>query len=452
MERQKVLIMGAAGRDFHNFNCVFRDNPRCEVVAFTAAQIPNIAGREYPPELAGELYPHGIPIYPEAELATLIKKLQVQLVVFAYSDVSHEHVMHAAARVLANGADFKLLGPGATMLRSSKPVVSVCAVRTGCGKSPVARKIAALLRNHSLEVVVMRHPMPYGDLLRQTVQRFASLGDLEKSDCTIEEMEEYEPHIRNGGVVFAGVDYGRILLQAETEADVILWDGGNNDMPFIRPDLEIVVLDPHRAGHELVYFPGEVNFLRAHVLILNKLDTANAAEIATVRRNIRAWNPQAIVIDAAMPVSVEEPERVRGKRVLVVEDGPTLTHGGMSFGAGVIAATKFGARELVDPRPSAVGSIKQTFANHPHLGNVLPAVGYSELQINELEKTIARADCDLVVIATPVDLRRVIAIAQPTCRVTYAIEEIGKPTLKEVLDHFVAHRIKANKSNGLKKS
>jgi predicted GTPase len=449
LEREKILIMGAAGRDFHNFNCVFRDNPRCEVVAFTAAQIPNITGREYPPELAGKLYPHGIPIYPEAELPTLIRNLRIQLVVFSYSDVSHEHVMHAAARVLANGADFKLLGPGATMLRSSKPVVSVCAVRTGCGKSPVARKIAALLRNQSLKVAVIRHPMPYGDLLRQTAQRFASLDDLEKSDCTIEEMEEYEPHICCGDVVYAGVDYAKILRQAETEADVVLWDGGNNDMPFIRPDLEVVVVDPHRAGHELLYFPGEVNFLRARVLILNKLDTADAGAIAAVRRNIHACNPQAIVIDAAMPVSLESPESVRGKRVLVVEDGPTLTHGGMGFGAGVIAATKFGARELVDPRASAVGSIRRTFASYPHLGNVLPAMGYGEVQMNELQETIGRADCDLVIIATPVDLRRVITIRQPTCRVTYELEEIGKPTLKEVLDHFVARRTQDYEGNRL---
>ena len=430
--------MGAAGRDFHNFNVVFRNNPRYEVLAFTATQIPNIAGRKYPPDLAGTLYPQGIPIYPEAELESLIEKFQIDFVLFSYSDVPHTHVMHLASRAIAKGAGFKLLGPRATMLKSSKPVVSVCAVRTGCGKSPAARKIAGILRDQALQVAVIRHPMPYGDLSRQIVQRFATLEDLQEGDCTIEEMEEYEPHIRNGDVVFAGVDYEKILCQVENEADVILWDGGNNDLPFIEPNLEIVLLDPHRAGHELTYFPGEVNFLRAHVLILNKLDTAKSDAIATVRRNIREFNPRAIVIDAAMPLEIDEPEKVRGKRVLVVEDGPTLTHGGMSFGAGVIAATKFGAREFVDPRPFAVGSIQHTFTSHPHVGRLLPAMGYGDLQLHELEETIRNTDCDLVVIATPVDLRRIIKIAQPTCRVTYEIEEIGEPTLKQVLEDFVA--------------
>ncbi|MBI4522312.1 MAG: tetraacyldisaccharide 4'-kinase [Deltaproteobacteria bacterium] len=437
MERVKVIIIGAGGRDFHNFNTVFRGNPRYEVIAFTAAQIPNIAGRTYPHELAGPLYPDGIAIHPEKELEFLINAHGVDEVVFSYSDVSHESVMHAASLAVASGADFRLLGARSTMLRSSKPVISVCAVRTGCGKSPVARKIATVLKREGLRVGIVRHPMPYGDLSKQVAQRFATLDDLEKGDCTIEEMEEYEPHIRSGHVVYAGVDYEQILRQAEAEADVILWDGGNNDIPFFVPDLEIVVVDPHRAGHEVTYFPGEVNFLRADVLILNKLDTADADKIEVVRRNIHRHNPGAIVIDAAMPVALDEPSRVRGCRVLVVEDGPTLTHGGMNFGAGVIAARKFGARELVDPRPFAVGSIKQTFENYPHVRELLPAMGYGRQQIHELEETIRNVDCDLVVIATPVDIRRIMNIKQPACRVTYEIEEIGKPTLKEILQDFI---------------
>jgi predicted GTPase len=434
--------MGAAGRDFHNFNLAFRDDPAYEVVAFTAAQIPNIEGRRYPPELAGMFYPQGIPIHAEAQLEALITDLRVDLVVFSYSDVSHEHVMHMAARALSRGADFKLLGPRTTMLKSCKPVISVCAVRTGCGKSPAARKIAGIVRSHRLRVGIIRHPMPYGNLARQVAQRFASLEDLAKGRCTIEEMEEYEPHIRNGDFVYAGVDYEKILHLAETEADVILWDGGNNDTPFLLPDLEIVLLDPHRAGHELKYFPGEVNFRRAHVLILNKLDTADAGEIAISRDNIHRFNPQAIVVDAAMPVTVDRPEIVGGKRVLVVEDGPTLTHGGMSFGAGHIAATKFGARELVDPRRFAIGSIKQALVDHPHIDRVLPAMGYGDAQVHELERTIHQADCDLVVIATPVDLRRIIKIQQPTCRVFYELEEIGSPTLTELLQSFVEKTVK----------
>ena len=443
-DRTKLLIMGAAGRDFHNFNVVFRDDSRYEVVAFTAAQIPHIEGRCYPSELAGGLYPRGIPIYSETELELLIESHRIDQVIFSYSDVSHEQVMHAASRVIAKGADFRLLGARATMLRSSKPVVSVCAVRTGCGKSPAARKIATILRNEGLRVAVVRHPMPYGDLDKQAVQRFAALEDLTKGDCTIEEMEEYEPHIVNGDVVYAGVDYERVLRRAEAEADVILWDGGNNDLPFFVPDLEIVLLDPHRAGHERAYFPGEVNLLRADVLIVNKIDTADAEKINSVRRTIHECNPGAIVIDAGMPVSVDESRLVRGKRVLVVEDGPTLTHGGMSVGAGVLAAMKHGAKELVDPRPYAVGSIRQTFLDHPHiLGRALPAMGYGHEQMRELEETIARVDCDLVMIATPVDLRRVLHIRQPTCRVTYELEEIGRPTLREVLQDFVM-RIKKN--------
>lgn len=434
----KVLIMGAAGRDFHNFNVVFRDDPHCRVIAFTAAQIPNIEGRKYPPILAGNLYPGGIPIHPEEDLESLIEAHGIEQVVFSYSDVPHERVMHMASRAIAQGADFRLLGARATMLPSSKPVVSVCAVRTGCGKSPAARRIAAILRNEGLRVSIIRHPMPYGDLSRQVAQRFETIEDLEKGDCTIEEMEEYEPHIRNGDVVYAGVDYEKILRRAEAEADVILWDGGNNDIPFFVPDLEIVMLDPHRAGHELTYFPGEVNFLRADVFVLGKLDTADAGGIETVRRNVHEFNPEAIVVDAAMPISVDEPLKIRGKSVLVVEDGPTLTHGGMTFGAGVLAATKFGAKQLVDPRADAVGSIKETFEHYPHIQRLLPAMGYGEEQMRELQETIEKVKCDLVVIATPVDLRRVININKPSCRVTYELEEIGRPTLREVMKDFLA--------------
>jgi predicted GTPase len=435
--RIRVLIMGAAGRDFHNFNVVFRENPAYEVIAFTAAQIPNIEGRIYPPDLAGTHYPEGIPIYPEAELESLIERHRVDQVVFSYSDIAHEHVMHAASRAIARGADFRLLGARATMLRAAKPVVSVCAVRTGCGKSPAALKIAAILRREGLRVAVVRHPMPYGDLSRQSVQRFAAIDDLKVSDCTIEEMEEYEPHIRAGGVVYAGVDYAKVLVRAEAEADVILWDGGNNDIPFFAPDLEIVVLDPHRPGHELIYFPGEVNFLRAGVFILNKLDSASAADVATVQRNVHAFNPAARVIDAAMPVSLDDPSLVRGKRVLVVEDGPTLTHGGMGFGAGTLAATKFGAVELVDPRPFAVGSIREVFEKYPHVQRLLPAMGYGQRQMRELQETIEKTACDAVVIATPVDLRRIIHIRQPSCRVTYELQEIGSPTLRDVVLDFL---------------
>lgn len=433
----KLLIMGAAGRDFHNFNVVFRDDPRYRVMAFTAAQIPHIEGRWYPPALAGSRYPDGIPIHAEAELESLIDAHGIDQVVFAYSDLPHEEVMHKASRAIARGADFWLLGARATMLRAGKPVVSVCAVRTGCGKSPAARKVAAILRNAGLKVVVVRHPMPYGDLSTQAVQRFAGLEDLRRADCTIEEMEEYEPHITNGDVVYAGVDYERVLRQAEAEADVILWDGGNNDLPFFEPDLEIVLVDPHRAGHERTYFPGEVNFLRADVLVLTKLDTADPENIQTVRAHIHRYNPRAVVIDSGMPIAVEEPGLIRGKRVLVVEDGPTLTHGGMSFGAGVLAARKFGAAELVDPRPFAVGSLRHTFTEYPHIGRLLPAMGYGLQQMRELEETIQRADGDLVLIATPVDLRRVIRIQQPACRVRYEVEEIGRPTLREVLRDLI---------------
>ncbi len=428
-----VLIMGAAGRDFHNFNVVFRDNPRYRVLAFTAAQIPNIEGRCYPPSLAGDLYPEGIPIHPEEELETLIGSLGIDQVVFAYSDLSHEAVMHKASRALAKGADFRLLGPHSTMLRAGKPVVSVCAVRTGCGKSPAARKIAAILRSEGLRVAVVRHPMPYGDLAKQAVQRFAGLEDLRKADCTIEEMEEYEPHLANGFVVYAGVDYARILHRAEAEADIILWDGGNNDWPFYASDLEIVLIDPHRTGHEQTYFPGEVNLLRADVIALTKLDSAGPAQVKTLRATIRNANQRAVVIESTMPLSVQEPDRINGRAVLVVEDGPTLTHGGMGFGAGVLAARQFGAKELVDPRPYAVGSLRDTFKAHPHIGPLLPAMGYGAGQIRELEETISKVPCDLIVIATPVDLRRTITIRQPACRVTYELQERGRPTLREVL-------------------
>lgn len=437
MKRTRVLIMGAAGRDFHNFNVVFRDNPQYDVVAFTAAQIPNIEGRRYPPELAGELYPEGVPIYPEDELERLIEEYAIDQVVFSYSDVSHEHVMHAAARALARGADFRLLGARATMLRAHRPVISVCAVRTGCGKSPASRKIARLLREMGRRVVVVRHPMPYGDLSQQVVQRFETLDDLRRYNCTIEEMEEYEPHLRNGVIVYAGVDYARILRQAEAEADVLVWDGGNNDLPFFVPDLEIVLVDPHRPGHERTYFPGEVNFLRADILIISKVNTARPEDVDVVRRNIRTFNPNALVIEANLPIVVDAPEAIRHRRVLVVEDGPTLTHGEMSYGAGVLAARQYGARELVDPRPYAVGSIRETFAEYPHIGPLLPAMGYGVEQMRELEETINRTPCDVVLVATPVDLRRVLQIRHPTCRVAYELEEVGPPTLGDVLRDFL---------------
>ena len=437
MRRTRILIMGAAGRDFHNFNVVFRDDPSSEVIAFTAAQIPNIAGRCYPSVFTGALYPQGIPIRPEEELEALMQHESIDQVVFSYSDISHSDVMHKASRVIACGADFRLLGAQATMLPSQKPVVSVCAVRTGAGKSPVARKLTSLLRAEGLRVAVVRHPMPYGDLARQAVQRFASLEDIRSANCTIEEREEYEPHIQQGHLVYAGVDYQQILSRAEQEADVIVWDGGNNDLPFFQPDLEIVLIDPHRAGDERSFFPGEVNLLRADVLVLTKLDTAPPAKVEAVRANILAVNPDARVIDSAMPVKVEEPEKINGARVLVVEDGPTLTHGGMPFGAGVIAAEQYDAAELVDPRSYAVGSIGQVFTQYPHIGTLLPAMGYGTRQIHELEESIQRTDCDLVIIATPVDLRRLIQIRQPTCRVSYEFQEIGRLTLHDVLQDVI---------------
>lgn len=420
-----VVIMGAAGRDFHNFNVVFRSDARYRVVAFTAAQIPTIAGRVYPAELAGELYPTGIPIVAEEDLESVIATDSVDEVIFAYSDVSHEQVMHQASRALAAGADFRLLGPRATTLPSFKPVISICAVRTGAGKSPAARWIAALLRELGLRVAIVRHPMPYGDLAQQAVQRFATLEDLQQAHCTIEEREEYEPHIMRGDVVFAGVDYERILRRAESEADVIIWDGGNNDFSFFESILEIVLVDPHRAGHERSYFPGEVNLLRADVIIITKVDTADHAQIDAVRHTIRSANPSAQIIESTMPVTVENPSLIRGKRVLVVEDGPTVTHGGMTFGAGMLAARTYGAAALVDPRPAAVGSLLETFEANPHLERLLPAMGYGESQMRDLEETIKRVDCDLVVIATPVDLRGLISITQPMVRVRYEFEDSG---------------------------
>ncbi len=433
MKRRRILILGAAGRDFHNFNTVFRDDPSSEVVAFTAAQIPNIDDRRYPAVLAGEHYSEGIPIHAEEDLESLIGELRIDEAVFSYSDVSHETVMHLASRVLAAGADFRLVGPDATMIRSKVPVVSVCAVRTGAGKSQTTRKVCEILRGRGKRVVAIRHPMPYGDLAKQRVQRFGALEDLDLHECTIEEREEYEPHIVAGGVIYAGVDYGAILEEAEKEADVVVWDGGNNDLPFYRPDVEIVVADPHRPGHELSYHPGEANLRRAHVVVLNKVDTADLAGIEAVRRSIREVNPKAVVIDAASPIFVDDPAAIRGKRVLAVEDGPTLTHGEMKYGAGVIAAMKHGAAEIVDPRPYAVGTIAETFETYPGIGTLLPAMGYGEEQMRDLGATIARTPCDLVVVATPIDLRRVVTLAKPAVRVRYELQEIGKPDLAEVL-------------------
>ncbi len=433
---KKAIIMGAAGRDFHNFNVCFRDNADCRVVAFTATQIPDIDDRKYPAELAGKLYPKGIPICAEEELAALIREHKVKDVYFAYSDVSHEYVMNKASLVLAAGANFCLLGPNDTMIRSRKPVVSVCAVRTGSGKSQTSRKIALLLKARGRRVAVIRHPMPYGDLVKQKVQRFAAYADLDKHECTIEEREEYEPHIDNGIIVYAGVDYGAILKQAEKEADVILWDGGNNDFSFYRSDLEIVVVDPHRAGHELRYHPGETNFRRAQVIVINKMDTAGKEQVDAVLANIKKFNPRARVIRANSRITVQNGWEISGKRVLVIEDGPTLTHGGMKFGAGIVAAQKYGAAEIIDPRPFAVGSIKKTFEKYTHLDKVLPAMGYGEKQMRELAATINRTDCDLVVSATPIDLIRVIRPNKRLLRVHYELEEIGSPNLLDVLKGF----------------
>lgn len=415
--------MGAAGRDFHDFNVYWRDNPAFEVVAFTAAQIPDIAGRVYPPELAGPRYPKGIPIYAEADIRKLIREHGVDLVAIAYSDLPHEVVMHKGALVNAAGADFCMLGHKQTMLKSSKPVIAVCAVRTGCGKSQTSRAVVKLLKAAGKKVAAVRHPMPYGDLTQQVCQRFATLEDMDRYHCTIEEREEYEPHIAAGNVVFAGVDYEKILRAAEAEADVVLWDGGNNDMPFFKPDLYITVVDPHRPGHERRYYPGETNLYMADVIVVNKVDTARPEDVETVLQSVRDTNPDATVVLANSPVTVADPAQIRGKKVLVVEDGPTLTHGEMRYGAGHIAARKFAAREIIDPRPYAVGSIKGTFAAYPHVSDVLPAMGYGQKQMKELEQTINAVSCDLVLIGTPIDLGRLLKINKPSMRVLYELEE-----------------------------
>ncbi len=435
--KQRVLILGAAGRDFHNFNVFFRENDRYEVVAFTATQIPNIEGRRYPIELAGPSYPEGIPILPEDDLEELIRAHDIDVAVFAYSDVTHEHVMHLGERAMAAGASYLILGPRRTMLTSARPVVAVCAARTGSGKSQTSRRVAALLTEHGRRVAVVRHPMPYGDLARQAVQRFATYEDLDRYETTIEEREEYEPHLDAGRIVYAGVDYEAILRRAEEEADVIVWDGGNNDFSFFRPDLLFVVTDPHRPDHALHYHPGEANVRMADVIVINKVDTACFEDVLTTRRIAAELNPEATVIEAASPIFVEDGERMRGKRVLVVEDGPTLTHGGMAFGAGWIAARRYGAAEIVDPRPFAVGSIRETYEKYPTTGPVLPAMGYGKAQMEELAATIARADADLVLVATPIDLRRVVSFDKPALRARYELQEIGEPTIRDLLDAFV---------------
>jgi predicted GTPase len=429
----RTLIMGAAGRDFHNFNVFFRDNNDYHVVAFTATQIPNIEDRRYPPELSGSQYPTGIPIYPESDLVQLIQENQIEQVIFAYSDVPHKYVMSKASIVLAAGADFRMMGLKNTLVKSTKPVVSVCAVRTGSGKSQTTRRVSKILRDMGFSVAAIRHPMPYGDLAKQAVQRFANYDDLNLYECTIEEREEYEPHIDNGVIVYAGVDYEAILRQAENEVDIILWDGGNNDLPFYDPDLHIVVTDPHRPGHETSYHPGEANARFADVFVINKVDTASAENTVTVRENLRLLNPNAVVIEAASPLFVDNPSAITGKRVLVVEDGPTLTHGEMAYGAGWIAARRFGAAEIVDPRPFAVGSIKETFWKYPTTGAVLPAMGYGDEMVRELEQTIENADVDLVLIGTPIDLTRIMRITKPSQRVRYELQEIGQPTLADIL-------------------
>jgi predicted GTPase len=439
---KKVIIMGAAGRDFHNFNCVYRHNRSFEVVAFTATQIPDIAGRKYPAALAGKLYPKGIPIKAEDDLEKLITKHDIDLVAFSYSDVPYEYLMHQASRVQKMGADFILLGPKQTMIKSKKPLVAICAVRTGCGKSQTTRRVCEILRDQGLKVVAIRHPMPYGNLVKQACQRFGELADLDKHKCTIEEREEYEPHIMAGNIVYAGVDYGMILKEAEKEADVIVWDGGNNDTSFYQADLYITVADPHRAGHELTYYPGETNLRLADVVILNKVVTAPPEGILEVRRNVAEYNPKATVIEAASPISVEDPSIIRGKRVLVVEDGPTLTHGEMLYGAGIVAAENYGAAEIVDPKPYAKGSIAETFEKYPHVEGLLPAMGYGEQQVADLEATINAVPCDTVVIGTPIDLRKICKIKKPSVRVTYELQEIGRPDLADILAGFGKKRKK----------
>jgi predicted GTPase len=434
----RVLIMGAAGRDFHNFNTVYRGNAKYQVVAFTATQIPNIEGRKYPAKLAGRRYPKGIPIHPESDLPRLIEKLRVDEVVFSYSDVSFQYIMEKASLVMACGADFKVLGARPTMLVSTKPVVAVVAVRTGSGKSQTSRRVCSFLRSQGKRVVAVRHPMPYGDLVKQKVQRYASLDDLVKHKCTVEEMEEYEPHIVEGTIIYAGVDYEAILRQAEKEADVVVWDGGNNDMSFYRPDLTITVVDPHRPGHERTYYPGATNVRLADVIVVNKVDSASKENIDAVLASVASMNPRATVIQAASPISVDDPNVIRGKRVLVVEDGPTLTHGEMSFGAGTIAAHQFGAAEIIDPRPYAVKSIAATYKKYPKTGAVLPAMGYGDDQVKDLEETINGVPCDAVIIGTPIDLRRVLRIEKPSVRVQYSLAETTKPDLADVLTEFLA--------------
>ena len=440
MAQRNVIIIGAAGRDFHNFNTRYRDDESSKIVAFTATQIPDIEGRRYPPDLAGPSYPDGIPIYPQEDLARLIGELNVDECVFSYSDVSYQHVMGVSAIVQAAGASFTMLGPGDTQLPSTRPVVSVCAVRTGSGKSQTSRRVIEILMARGLKVVAVRHPMPYGNLVAQTVQRFAELADLEKQDCTVEEMEEYEPHIVRGNVIYAGVDYEAILRAAEDDpagCDVIVWDGGNNDFSFFKPDLQITVADPHRPGHELRYYPGEVNVRMADVVVINKVDSADPEGVATVRANITALNPEAVIVEASSTVRIDDPEIVRGKRVLVVEDGPTLTHGGMKIGAGVVAALRHGATELVDPRPYLVGRLRETFEIYPDIGTILPAMGYGEEQLRDLEATINATDCDAVVIGTPIDLSRIVDIKKPNTRVFYDLEEVTKPDLTDLLGGFV---------------
>jgi predicted GTPase len=439
--KRNVIIIGAAGRDFHNFNTFFRKNPNYNVVAFTAAQIPDIDGRKYPAELAGELYPEGIPIYAEEELPQLIKSLNVHDCVFSYSDVPYARVMNVSSIVNASGANFMLLGPAETMIKSNKPVVAVGATRTGCGKSQTSRRLIEIMMKKGLKVVAIRHPMPYGDLVAQKVMRFASVEDLKKNNCTIEEMEEYEPHVIRGNVIYSGVDYQAIIDAAENDpngCDVILWDGGNNDFAFYKPDLYVGVADPLRPGHEVSYYPGEVVARMADVIVLNKIDSASLENINTVRANLARVNPKAIIVDGASPLSVDKPELIRGKRVLVVEDGPTLTHGEMKIGAGVVAAMKHGAAELVDPRAFAVGRIKETFETYPEIGVLLPAMGYGEQQIRDLETTINNTPCDAVVIATPIDLSRIVKINKPTVKIGYELQEIGSPTLEDVLNDFIA--------------
>jgi len=448
VNRTRVIIMGAAGRDFHNFNTYFRDNPLYNVVAFTATQIPNIEGRRYPSDLAGYLYPQGIPVFAEEELPLLIKRHEVEQVVFAYSDISHVDVMHKASIVLSCGADFRLMGNSRIVLNARVPVISVTAVRTGAGKSQSTRKICRILRDKGLDVVAIRHPMPYGDLIKQRVQRFASHADLDEQECTIEEREEYEPLIDNGIIAYAGVDYEDILRRAEEEADVIVWDGGNNDTPFYASDLHITVVDPHRPGHEVSYHPGETNLRMADAVLINKIQTADRKDILEVRGNIKMVNPGAVIIEAASTICVDEPEMIRGKRALVVEDGPTVTHGGMSYGAGLIAAQDFGASMIVDPRPNAVGSIVDTFKRYPHLDKVLPAMGYGREQIEDLEETIRRTDCDVVVSGTPVDLRRVIDVDRPVVRVRYELNEIGHPDLRELLEERMLSLLRSRETKG----